>query len=140
MAQNGNASQTIVETSGTNSFTVHWKPLWRRRASCFFFFVSAACGRVRTNTPPCCCWIDHWLHPIQPLVRSLGLVPPICEQLLSQVGEKNPFQIFFSPSPLPPSSSASSAAWAQRPGCDFLSAMWRREPLILLIPGRLGMQ
>lgn len=37
MAQNGNASQTIVETSRTNSFTVGWKPLWRRGASFFFF-------------------------------------------------------------------------------------------------------
>lgn len=60
-------------------------------------------------------------------VRSHPSVDSFCQRRGG--GEKS---LFHFPPPclllsFPPS-SASSAAWAERPGCDFLSAMRRREP------------
>lgn len=131
-----------VETAWINSFTV-----LQTEVRFIFIFPLLHADRV-------CWWIDHWLHSrFSLLVRSQGLVPPICEQLLSQVKKKKslshfpPLPPFLPPqSSLPtsfppslPPSSASSAVWAER---LFSQPLWRsneeKAAIALLIAEGLG--
>lgn len=92
---NRNAPHSVA-TAWINSFTV-------LQTEVRFIFIFPLLHLLHADRV--CWWIDHWLHSrFSLLVRSQGLVPPICEQPLSKVKKKEvPFT--FSPlASLPPSS------------------------------------